>query len=100
VIFEQKPPRVEAVQWDGTVDGAQVALDLLRKSSASASFFVETRLRDGKPDSRIKFDSMRGYVRGAETVTMFPDDWFVLHHDGRVDILTNSEFKREYKEVE
>lgn len=102
MIVERKPPRAEAVQWDGSMDGAQAVLDLIRKSNVSTGFFIRTRVDvDSEAGySTITFDRIRGYIRREDGATMVAEDWFIIHPDGNVEILPDDVFKRDYAEVE
>lgn len=97
--FEEKPPRVEAVQWE--VDSEE-SLDhirnLFKESRYGLSFRSITNYDRGEtPISRLELDiPSRDY---RQRTTMHHHDWLVLHHNGTMEILSPEEFERQYKEI-
>lgn len=105
-IYEEKPPRVEAVQWDGTTGSAEEVLDLVRKSNESAGFRITTHVDQtrsvGEGTTRLTFDreSAFGYIKDAGPREMYRLDWLIMSRDGMLKILPNKEFEAVYEEVD
>ena len=92
-MFEKKPLRVEAMQWDGTLDGATELRSFITVASGiSLGFTMTTEFDRDEAYSHIMFtshnlDRMR---KGA---------WLVFDHNGYPDVLPDDVFKRDYAEV-
>lgn len=103
-MYEEKPPRVEAVQWDGTHDGAQDVLDLVQKSDDSVGFRIttivdhNTSVEEGF--TRLTFDRTFGYIRDAGPSEMRERDWLVMTRERQLKILSNDEFEAVYEKVD
>lgn len=99
--YEEKPPVVEALQWDGTPKGAADLLELLARREIRMGFKLWTSYDPGEISySRIEFQRPLGYLRSEnEPTIMHERDWLVVHHNGRFEIMTKDEFEHKYKEI-
>lgn len=93
-MFEKKPPRVEAMQWDGTPEGAaQLKSFMAAASGVSLGFVMTTNFNDGgKAYPYITFTS-------RDLDRMWKGAWLVFDVTGRPDVLPDEIFKRDYAEV-
>lgn len=96
-MYECKPPIVEAVQWDGTLEGFGVVRELFEKSSPGVAYQVITTWFGAESNSRIDFRQNhydKDWQRGRK------DDWFILHESGKLEWLDPLSFSKTYKEIE
>lgn len=96
-LFEQKPPRVEAVQWDGTESCFNELRELLKSSRHCVVGWELTSYYDV---DTINSRTRLGLKYGDEQIQMHPSDWLVLTKDGDLELIGDERFKRNYVSVE
>lgn len=103
--FQQRPPVIEGVRWDGTIEGVQDVLDLIRTGRISVGYYVHTRFNHDatKTYSELIFDKElngpTGYVKRENNHKMLQGDWLVKHVEGSFEIFDNETFLRDYAEM-
>ena len=96
-MYERKPPVIEAVQWDGTLEGFDIVRELFEKSSPGVEYQVITSWVGAESGSRINY---RQGCYDTAWQTGRAHDWFILHESGKLEWLDPLSFSKTYKEIE
>lgn len=58
--FERKPDIVEAVQWDGTMDGANTVAEFMKERDLRTSILLQVVFDSGQSYSRLYLNQVSG----------------------------------------
>jgi hypothetical protein len=83
-LYDYRPRRVQAVQWDGTPTAATTVIDWLLTADRTA------RYRDDL--AAVTVD-----LPGGGVVYCTPGDWLILDGSQRLSMLTAEQFTAEYE---
>ena len=112
--WETRPPRFEALQWDGEEESSESLRDLIRRRKTSAGEVVshyfadagERRTMDGyiRMPQRLRLSVVHDYTPGLATtlyrLVLYPGDWLVAREGGGgVEVFTDEEFRKRYRPV-
>lgn len=86
-FIKRDPVEIEAEQWDGTVDGAYLLEEKFKP-------YLECEIN--ATGNKFKFVGIRVFVPD-EFQNMAPTDWIIREPNGKVYILSDSDFKLMYK---
>lgn len=90
--FIQKPPIVEAVQWDGSVDNVEEISSFLHQHGFRSGLTVRVDVEGCAVSARIEFN--QHFER-----PMRPQDWMVFLN-GNMSIEYDDIFRRDYVDIE
>lgn len=92
--YVQLPPVVDAMQWDGTLDGAQVIRGFLsgfRSRLVTVNVAVEYGPSDdGQPYTTLKIE------QEGRMPDMRPNWWVIVQENGDFEIVREDDFPRFY----
>ena len=96
-VYEERPPRVEAVQWDGTVEGTAPIVALLNQADGGCGWAVchVSFDQNGSP-YRFSITIERGYLKRHEK-EILKGDFLVLHSTGQIEIVHKEDMDVRYR---
>lgn len=96
--FRKKPVQIEAVQWDGTAEGATRIIDWILSHGSTASYTCSNPDRcaehDGDTPHSISIRTLEG------TMTAGLDDWIIKGVAGEFYPCRDDIFRATYEPVE
>jgi hypothetical protein len=106
--YIEKPPVVQAVYWDGSREGVEQILDILRKTGETFSYRYMVRyINSMEPSAELEIES-RGLIPGKQpggaVFYLRPDSWFICRpaysSEPRIDAMHRIQFKERFRKVE
>lgn len=105
--YVQNPPKVEAVQWDGTLEGAKVIQEMLRESGRTRlSFTLKIYFEPDRPGwyhrDYLEFEEafLGLETRGTETARFYSKYWLVRFPDGKLEAISDERFERDFSKTD
>lgn len=92
--YVQLPPMIDAIQWDGTIEGAEKVRDFLNQfRGRRVSLNVNAEL--GVQDDNEVYITLHIEGEGRQS-PMRPKHWAVVHENGDFEVVHEKDFARHY----
>lgn len=104
VEYILNPPKVEAVQWDGTLAGAKNIQQFLAKhDQRRASFHIKVFYHPGDESwvvrDYLEFDGPVPGSKDPELNRFYSQDWLVYWPGNVLEVMNDGKFQRDFREV-
>ena len=101
--YVQIPPTVEAVQWDGTLDGALVIQEMLINEGRRRMFHIKTFFYGEEVGAKQRdYLEFEGPIPGStdkDDIAFHQGWWLVKYPDGKLISMGDEQFKREFRKA-
>lgn len=97
-MFERVPPRVKAIQWDGTLEGAEAVANFVAKIIGNTCFTVTSYGEATGGYIKNDYSHILNIERLSNDVIR-EGCWLVSNDENHVEIVLDETFQRNYKPI-